>query len=65
MESGSQVNEPPGRTSQRLASLVGTLIALITLIVPIFAIAHFSSASYEQLLQSPTQLLPRARDTED
>lgn len=60
MESGSQASEPGERTSQKLANVVGTLIALLTLTVPIFAIAHFSSASYEPLLQSPSQLLPRA-----
>ncbi|GAB4377109.1 MAG: hypothetical protein Kow00121_25680 [Elainellaceae cyanobacterium] len=66
MESGSQASEPAERTSsQGLANIIGAVIAILTLIVPIFAIANFSSASYDQLLQSPTRLLPGARDTQD
>lgn len=65
MESGSQVSDPVERTSQRLAHLLGTVIALLTLIVPIFAIANFSSARYEQLIQAPARLLPESREVQD
>ncbi|HEY9642588.1 MAG TPA: hypothetical protein V6C57_19030 [Coleofasciculaceae cyanobacterium] len=44
MEPGSQASNPTERTSQSLANVIGTLIALLTLTVPIVAIAHFSSA---------------------
>jgi len=43
MESGSQVEtltEPPSR----LANIAGTLIALITLILPVVAIAYYSAS---------------------
>jgi hypothetical protein len=60
MESGSQSNPPGDRTPQRLANIVGTLIAFLTLAVPIFSIAHFSSVSDDPLIQSPAQLLPDA-----
>ena len=33
--------------SQRLADLVGTVIALITLTLPVFIIAHYSSVNVE------------------
>ncbi|MBE9258919.1 MULTISPECIES: hypothetical protein [Aphanizomenonaceae] len=33
--------------SQRLADIVGTLIALITLTLPVFIIAHYSSVNVE------------------
>ncbi|MBE9251933.1 hypothetical protein IQ226_23100 [Dolichospermum sp. LEGE 00240] len=33
--------------SQRLADIVGTLIALITLTLPVFIIGHYSSVNVE------------------
>jgi hypothetical protein len=45
MDSGSQADQPPERTSSRLANVFGTLIALLTLTLPIIAIAYFSSAN--------------------
>lgn len=42
MDSGSQTDIPHKRSSDRLANLVGTLIALLTLILPIITIAYFS-----------------------
>jgi len=33
--------------SQRLADIVGTVIALITLTLPVFIIAHYSSVNVE------------------
>ncbi|MBD1911692.1 MULTISPECIES: hypothetical protein [unclassified Leptolyngbya] len=44
MESGSQVEtftEPP---PHRLANIAGTLIALVTLILPVAAIAYYSTS---------------------
>lgn len=62
MESGSQGESPLKATPQdfenlTLANFVGAVIALLTLFVPLFAIAHFSSLT-EQNWQPPAQLLP-------
>ncbi|WAL58173.1 hypothetical protein [Thermocoleostomius sinensis] len=62
MESGSQSSDPTDHTSQKLASFIGTLIALLTLAAPIISIAHFPSTRYDQILQSPQQLLPQPND---
>ncbi|BAZ86304.1 hypothetical protein [Dolichospermum compactum] len=40
--------------SQRLADIVGTLIALITLTLPVFIIAHYSSVNLEKSQPSLT-----------
>lgn len=60
--SGSQSNDPPGQTRHRLANIIGTLIAVLTLAVPLFSIARFSSPSYEPsydlMVNPPVQLLP-------
>lgn len=64
--SGSQSNDPPGQAPHRLANIIGALIAVLTLAVPLFSIARFSSPSYEPSydlilqysIQSPVQLLP-------
>ncbi|HEY9696597.1 MAG TPA: hypothetical protein V6D10_05005 [Trichocoleus sp.] len=61
MESGSQTGDPPERTTQRVADVIGTLIALLTLFVPIFAIAHFSSVS-DITGSPPVNLLSRPGD---
>ena len=61
MESGSQSGDPPERVSHRLADVVGTIIALLTLTVPIVAIAHFSSVSYDNW-QPPANLMPQVRE---
>lgn len=47
MEPGSQAETSPEPTSNRLADLLGTLIALLTLIIPGVAIAYFSSEAQE------------------
>ncbi|MBW4660129.1 MAG: hypothetical protein KME15_15750 [Drouetiella hepatica Uher 2000/2452] len=68
MEPGSTASNPPVQTSQPLANLLGTLIALLTLTVPMIAIAHFSSDhvsssnsseefSVGQVWQTPPQIL--------
>ncbi|WP_143467601.1 hypothetical protein [Leptolyngbya ohadii] len=54
MESGSRASEPPERATLRVADVVGTLIALLTLLVPIVTIAHFSSVSAESLQSPPS-----------
>jgi len=41
----------PERPTQRLADIVGTMIALVTLTLPLFVIAHYSSNSAEVLPQ--------------
>ncbi|MBD2305924.1 hypothetical protein H6G17_10415 [Chroococcidiopsis sp. FACHB-1243] len=44
MESSSSNSVSPGEKSpHRLAEIVGTAIAVLTLIVPLLAIAHYSS----------------------
>jgi|GEM_PF-2811228 len=61
MDSSSQPDKPPQETSQALANLVGTLIALLTLVAPILAIAAFSSPASEWI-QSPSSypmVIPR------
>jgi hypothetical protein len=45
MDSSSQADNPLKRTSLRLANIAGTLIALLTLILPLVAIAYFSSTN--------------------
>lgn len=51
----------PERPPQRLADLVGTVIALVTLTLPFFVIAHYSSNSVE-VLQQITYPLPNQRE---
>jgi hypothetical protein len=47
MNLNSQSANSSDTYSQRLADIVGTAIALITLILPIFIIAHYSSPNVE------------------
>ena len=47
MNLNSQSANSSDTYSQRLADIVGTLIALITLILPVFIIAHYSSVNVE------------------
>jgi len=51
----------PERPSQRLADIVGTVIALVTLTLPLFVIAHYSSDSVE-VLQQITYPLPNQKE---
>ncbi|MCU0524781.1 MAG: hypothetical protein MUF72_08135 [Elainella sp. Prado103] len=58
MESSSRASSSVERTSYKLANLklanfVGTVIALLTLTVPLFAIAHFSSVESPELRTAP------------
>lgn len=43
MNSNSQSANSPDTYSHRLADIVGTMIALLTLTLPVFIIAHYSS----------------------
>jgi hypothetical protein len=56
MEPGSQAETSPEPSPNRLADVLGTLIALLTLIVPSVAIAYFSSEAPE-VWQTPNHHL--------
>ncbi|WP_421655655.1 hypothetical protein [Leptothermofonsia sp. ETS-13] len=43
MESGSQSANSPDRTSSRFAEIIGTLIALLTLTLPLTVVSHYST----------------------
>lgn len=43
MNSDSQSANPPATYSHRLADIVGTIIAVVTLTLPVFVIAHYSA----------------------
>ncbi|AUT02483.1 hypothetical protein CLI64_19970 [Nostoc sp. CENA543] len=43
MNSDSQSAKPPDTYSHRLADFVGTLIAVVTLTLPVFVIAYYST----------------------
>ncbi|MDA0672343.1 MAG: hypothetical protein O3C67_01365 [Cyanobacteria bacterium] len=45
MESASSSEPPPHPPSNRIAHLIGGVVALITLTLPLVAIAHFSSTA--------------------
>lgn len=65
MESGSQLSDPANQPPLGIANIVGTLIAVLTLVVPIFSISHFSSDGYDSIVQPPAQLFPDSKNTED
>jgi len=44
MESVSTSENPPEPPSSRFSHFVGTVIAIVTLMLPLAAIAHFSAA---------------------
>ncbi|MBD2197176.1 MULTISPECIES: hypothetical protein [Calothrix] len=48
--------------SHRLADIVGTAIALLTLTLPVFVIAHYSSTNLPYNQPSLTYSLPRMDD---
>ncbi|HIK55702.1 MAG TPA: hypothetical protein IGS37_11130 [Synechococcales cyanobacterium M55_K2018_004] len=52
MEPGSRADAPFEPYPSRIADVIGTLIALLTLVVPVAAIAYFSSTPTP--LQGPT-----------
>ncbi|MEM9003240.1 MAG: hypothetical protein AAGE59_06900 [Cyanobacteria bacterium P01_F01_bin.86] len=45
MESASSSENPPEPHSSRFAPLIGTIVALLTLTLPLITIAHYSSAN--------------------
>jgi hypothetical protein len=60
MEPGSRASSSVERTSLKLANLLGTVMALLTLTVPLFAIAYFSP-TVQAGWQSSGQLLPSVK----
>ncbi len=46
--------------SHKWAELIGTVIALLTLTLPLFIIAYYSSSSSADVLQQTTYSLPRS-----
>ncbi|MBC1221562.1 hypothetical protein GNF10_09465 [Nostoc sp. UCD121] len=48
--------------SQRLADIVGTAIALLTLTLPVFVIAHYSSTNVQNNQQPLIQNLQGSKD---
>ncbi|MEH2376151.1 hypothetical protein [Nostoc sp.] len=48
--------------SQRWADIVGTAIALLTLTLPVFVIAHYSSSNLENNQQPLIQNLQGSKD---
>ncbi|PZO41658.1 MAG: hypothetical protein DCF21_10405 [Leptolyngbya sp.] len=59
MDSASQPNTPPGEPHSPSANVLGVLVAVLTLTLPLFMVAHFSSATAE-LERSPTFAVPAA-----
>lgn len=65
MEPGSPANSVE-RSPHTLATVIGAVIAFLTLAAPIVSIAQFSSTKTDRLLQSPAQLLlPDASTRQD
>ncbi len=54
MNSNSQSANPPDTYSHRLADIVGTAIALLTLTLPMFVIANYSSTNVQNNQQPIT-----------
>ncbi|MBE9078240.1 hypothetical protein IQ241_13215 [Romeria aff. gracilis LEGE 07310] len=61
MQSVSQTDKPPQPPSGRMASFIGYFIALTTVALPLFVIAHFSSAQVEPFEQ-PSYSFMRFRE---
>ncbi|MHC5671952.1 TLTLP motif-containing protein [Nostoc sp.] len=62
MNSNSQSANSADTYSQRLADIVGTAIALLTLTLPVFVIAHYSSSNLENNQQPLIQNLQGSKD---
>lgn len=54
MNSNSQTANTTDTYSHRLADIVGTLIGLLTLTLPLFIIAHYSSNDTDAVRQTVT-----------
>lgn len=62
MDSSSSQSANPGEKSvHRLADIVGTAIAVVTLTLPLFAIGHYSSSKV-QLVQPITYTLQKTNN---
>jgi hypothetical protein len=59
MEPSSRARRSIEQPSQLVAKLMGTVVALLTLTVPLLTIAHFSSLNQSNW-QAVPQLLPNA-----
>ncbi|NJK27888.1 MAG: hypothetical protein HC925_04280 [Coleofasciculaceae cyanobacterium SM2_3_26] len=53
MESSSPSGSSPEQPSHKLAEIAGTCIALLTLTLPLFAIAHYSADRFGDFQRSP------------
>ncbi|MEA5620255.1 hypothetical protein VB711_20740 [Cronbergia sp. UHCC 0137] len=62
MNPNSQSANSPDTYSQPLADIVGTAIALLTLILPVFVISHYSSPDVQNNQQPLTYHLSRGED---
>ncbi|MBN3897570.1 MAG: hypothetical protein V7L14_20085 [Nostoc sp.] len=62
MNSNSQSANSADTYSQRLADIVGTAIALLTLTLPVFVIAHYSSTNVQNNQQPLVQNLQGSKD---
>ncbi|WP_041565357.1 hypothetical protein [Nostoc punctiforme] len=62
MNSNSQSANSNDTYSQRLADIVGTAIALLTLTLPVFVIAHYSSTNVQNNQQPLIQNLQGSKD---
>ncbi|MGJ3247210.1 MAG: hypothetical protein ACFE0I_14200 [Elainellaceae cyanobacterium] len=63
MESGSsssQTDKPHERSHTTLSNIIGTVVALVTLVIPILSIAYFSSSA--EIWQPPTYQFLKQRD---
>ncbi|WP_081462779.1 hypothetical protein [Trichormus azollae] len=60
MNSNSQSANSSDTYSQRLADIVGTAIALITLTLPVFIISHYSSPDVQNNQQNLSYHLVRS-----
>lgn len=57
MDSASQPDTPAGEPPSPSSNLLGVLIAVLTLTLPLFMVAHFSSAT-ESLERPPVFVVP-------
>ncbi|WP_373529643.1 hypothetical protein [Nostoc sp.] len=62
MNSNSQSANSADTYSNRLADIVGTAIALLTLTLPVFVIAHYSSANVQNNQQPLIQNLQGSKE---
>ncbi|MBD2570727.1 hypothetical protein [Anabaena lutea] len=62
MNSNSQSANSSDTYSQRLADIVGTAIALVTLILPVFIISYYSSPDVQNSQQQLTYYLDRSEE---